>query len=78
MQKELTPDRSVSPRGDAIFCVIIHFQRQRWQAGSIVTTVTDLPVASEINDTRTGGFGHVNGQPTCQRHSLVPRQVICR
>lgn len=35
--------------------------RQRWQAGSIVTTVTDLPVASDVTDTKSGGFGHVNG-----------------
>ncbi|XP_026190363.1 uncharacterized protein LOC113146625 [Cyclospora cayetanensis] len=34
--------------------------RQRWQAGSIVTAVTDLPVASDITNTRSGGFGHVN------------------
>ncbi|CDJ66465.1 hypothetical protein, conserved [Eimeria necatrix] len=34
--------------------------RQRWQAGSIVTTVTDLPVASDVTDTKSGGFGHVN------------------
>ncbi|KAL8424472.1 hypothetical protein Efla_000701 [Eimeria flavescens] len=64
MQKELTPDRFA----DCLCCTCMReafisraFHRQRWQAGSIVTAVTDLPVASDINDVKSGGFGHVNG-----------------
>lgn len=34
--------------------------RQRWQAGSIVTLITDLPIVSDVADSATGGFGHVN------------------
>nr|CEL66748.1 TPA: hypothetical protein BN1204_025540 [Neospora caninum Liverpool] len=34
--------------------------RQRWLAGSILTLVSDLPVATDIADPASGGFGHVN------------------
>ncbi|KAF8822546.1 hypothetical protein IE077_003505, partial [Cardiosporidium cionae] len=34
--------------------------RQRWETGSILTLITDLPVASEISDSKTGSFGHIN------------------
>ncbi|PFH37854.1 hypothetical protein BESB_001960 [Besnoitia besnoiti] len=34
--------------------------RQRWLAGSILTLVSDLPVATDIADSASGGFGHVN------------------
>ncbi|EPR62581.1 hypothetical protein TGME49_262090 [Toxoplasma gondii ME49] len=34
--------------------------RQRWLAGSILTLVSDLPIATDIADSATGGFGHVN------------------
>ncbi|CEL98045.1 unnamed protein product [Vitrella brassicaformis CCMP3155] len=34
--------------------------RARWQAGSLITLLTDMPVVSSISDVATGGYGHLN------------------